>query len=345
MRSLLEKKAVQQPAQFIARLSTLLKEGYTFEESIRILSPYHVKEQERFSQMIKDAFLKGESPVEILALMGIKKRFLFAITIAQSTGDLAYTLQKISEDMQFYEQARERLRKLLYYPIFLFVFICGLFIAYRLLFLPRMESMLHNRTTSRDVQSLKLSQLFLSVPDYFIYSGILIIMLILTAIYLISRKDVRRQLVLYSNMPFIGRYFKEVITSQLSRELGNLLLHGFSLQEALTILQTQRHQKFVALIAEDLLVQVKNGEILSVAVSRNDFLLKRFEQFVVHGEHSGMLGRELLIFSDLLEEKLQGHINIALKIIQPALLAIIAICVLAAYLSILLPIYNMIEFV
>lgn len=340
----LHKPILKHPAQFIARLSTLLQEGYTFEESIHILSPYHVEQLDVFHATLAEAFLQGHTPTEILSAMGIKKRFLFSIVVAQSTGDLAYTLKKISEDMLFYEQTRERMKRLLYYPAFLFVFVTILFIAYRQLFLPRMETLLYNRG-SNDVKSLKLSQLFLNVPDYMAFT--LIILLVILAIlgYILSRKEMATQQRIYSSLPFIGPRFKEIVTQRLARELGNLLLHGFSLQEALAILATQQHQKFVALIARQLETHVKNGEALSTAVRNNDFLLKRFEQFVVHGEHSGMLGRELLLFSELLDEKLQSTINTLLKIVQPTLLAIIALCVLAAYLSILLPIYNMIEFV
>ena len=341
----IKRPKLQQPAQFLERLSVLLKEGYTFEESIQILSPYHATKKEQFDDIVGQAFLTGQSPAEILAAIGIKKRFLFAISIAQSTGDLAYTLQKISNNMQFYEQSRERFKRLLYYPMFLFVFISCLFLAYRQMFLPRMQSMLQTRSQMQDVTSLKLSQFFLSIPDFFMYSFVVGVVSLAAVGYWISRKDVRRQLKIYTTIPFVQSYVKQRITEQLARELGNLLVHGFSLQEALTILQQQRHHRYISLIAGDLLLQVKNGEMLSKAVKHNDFLLERFEQFIVHGEHSGTLGRELVIFADLLEEKLQTLFNTLLKIIQPTLLAMIAICVLAAYLSILLPIYNMLEFV
>ena len=341
---LVKRRVVKQPAQFVARLSTLLQEGYTFEASIRILSPYHVESVHEFQRKMDEAFLQGDTPAEILAHFGVKKRFLLSVVVAQSTGDLAHTLQKISEEMLFFEQARERLMRLFYYPVFLFVFVIALFIAYRQLFLPRMEAMLQNRAAS-DVMSLKLSQLFLNVPDVLLFSMIGCISCVVLAIWLLSKKNISYQLKLYSSLPFIGTYFKEVVTLRIARELGRLLLYGFTLQEALKLLAEQQHQPFVATIAAELKQHVKNGEALSTAVMHTDILSRQFEQFIVHGEHSGTLDRELLIFADLLDEKLQAVVNTLLKIIQPALLAVIAICVLAAYLSILLPIYNMIEFV
>lgn len=335
---------LKQPAHFVGRLSTLLQEGYTFEASIRILSPYHVDAVTEFQQQIEDALLQGDTPAEILASIGIKKRFLLSIVVAQSTGDLASTLQKISEEMLFYEQARERLKRLFYYPVFLFLFVIALFIAYRQLFLPRMETMLQNRA-SGDVMSLKLSQLFLNVPDFLLFTSIGAVGCIALIVWGLSKKNVTYQQRFYSSLPFIGKYFSEIMTLRLARELGRLLLYGFTLQQALQLLAEQQHQRFVAAIAQELAQHVKNGEALSVAVMHNDFLSRQFEQFIVHGEHSGTLGRELLIFADLLDEKLQAFVNRLLKIVQPLLLAVIAVCVLAAYLSILLPIYNMIEFV
>ena len=336
---------LKQPAQFLERLSELLEEGYTFDEGILILSPFHTGDQNLWHEKIQQAFITGHSPQEILSALGIRKRYLLAITIASSTGDLARALKLVSREMAFQEQMVERLKKLLYYPIFLFIFIVCLFIAYRRLFLPRMESLIHNRTTVNDATSLKWTEIFLSVPDYFFYCGISFVFLFVLSIYFISKRDIKRQLSIIYSTPVIQSIFALTLTMQFARGLGNLLLHGFSLQDALRVLEEQNNNSYIAYISKQLLDEVLNGEPLSVAVSKNPFLLSKFESFIVHGEKSSMLNRELLIFADLLEEKFQSRLNNSLKILQPSLLLVIAICVLAAYLSILLPIYNMIEFV
>lgn len=345
MKMFLRKQQLTQPSQFLARLSTLLEEGYTFDESVNILSPFHVKDEHSLREKLKQSFLTGGSPEEILQLIGIGKRYLLSISIANSTGDLASALKKISEEMAFNEKLSERFKRLLYYPVFLFVFIVCLFMAYRQLFLPRMSTLLTERSSTSDILSLKLTNVFLSVPDYFFYTALFIIGVCALFFYFTSRKDVRKQVEIYRSLPIVKRIFTLMISKQLARQLGNLLLHGFSLQDALTLLQKQPHNRILALIAGDLLIEVLNGETLSVAIRKTDYLANRFEPFIVHGERSGMLDRELIIFADLLEEKFQAYVQTSMKIVQPTLLAIIAICVLAAYLSILLPIYNMIEFV
>lgn len=75
------------------------------------------------------------------------------------------------------------------------------------------------------------------------------------------------------------------------------------------------------------------------------FFYPKFEHFIAHGEASGLLGRELILYCELLDEKLQKIIERMLAIIQPLLFVIIAICVIAAYLSILIPMYDVIDFI
>lgn len=72
---------------------------------------------------------------------------------------------------------------------------------------------------------------------------------------------------------------------------------------------------------------------------------KDFPMFVEHGEHSGYLGKELVLYSDLLMEKQEQLLQKILAFVQPSFFILIAACIIAAYISLLLPIYHMIELV
>jgi competence protein ComGB len=72
---------------------------------------------------------------------------------------------------------------------------------------------------------------------------------------------------------------------------------------------------------------------------------KDFSTFVEHGEKSGYLGKELVLYSELLTEKQEQLLYKILAFVQPTFFIIIAMCIVAAYVSLLLPIYHMIELV
>ncbi|WP_332646732.1 competence type IV pilus assembly protein ComGB [Lysinibacillus sp. 54212] len=331
--------------QLMARVGTLLSEGYTFAECIEMLLPYHVKQYGKWQQSFQQAFLDGVGPTQIFQLLGVEKQYLVGIELAEKTGTISDTLAVLAQQMQFNRKMKERFAKLLIYPTFLFVFLVGLFIAFRLYFLPNIEKMVFSRTTSEEVSSIQWSRFFLHVPDYIIIGSLLILCVVVGFLVYLSRKRVEFQLSLLLKIPVLNYFWRLLLTRQFSRALGNLLMTGFSLQLALEQLMKQQHQKQLAYIATEVQARIIYGESLADAVKITSYFFPKFEQFIAHGEHSGLLERELILYSELLDEKLRNFINSATKILQPVLFIVIAICVIAAYLSILLPMYNLLDMI
>ena len=65
--------------------------------------------------------------------------------------------------------------------------------------------------------------------------------------------------------------------------------------------------------------------------------------FVQHGELTGYLGKELLLYSEVLMEQIEQQTQRILRIIQPSFFIMIAICIVGASLAILMPMYNLVH--
>ncbi|MFF5995394.1 competence type IV pilus assembly protein ComGB [Lysinibacillus sp. KU-BSD001] len=335
-------QVIQLP-QLLSRTSILLEEGYTFAECIEMLLPYHVKDYSKWKSTFEQVFQDGVGPTTIFALMGMKRQYLLSIELAEMTGNLPQTLAIVGNQVQFAEEIKQRVAKLLVYPVVLFMLIIGLFIVFRLKFLPNIQQMMYTRVGYSNTSSIQWSKFFLHMPDYIIVLMVLLIGSLVLSMAYVSRKRIDLQLALLLKLPFIRYYWRLLMTRQFSRTLGELLLTGFSLQAALEHLMTQPHQKQLAYIASVIQQRVIYGDALSQAVLLSNFFYPKFHHFIAHGEQSGLLGRELILYVELLDSKLQNGIKMITKIVQPMLFIIIAICIVAAYLSILLPMYNMLD--
>ena len=338
-----ERIRVMQFPQFLMRTSILLKEGYRFAECIEMLLPYHLKDYSKWSSVIEQAFRDGAGPTKIFECLCMKRQHLLSIDLAEVTGNLPQTLHIVANQIQLAHETKNRITKLLIYPTLLFVLIVGLFIGFRLKFLPNIQQMMYSRVGYDDTSSIQWSKFFLHTPDYIMTVSVVIVSLFILIGLYISRKRIDIQLAIVLKIPFIRYYWRLLITRQFSRTLGELLLTGFSLQAALEHLMNQPHQKQMAYIATTIQQRVVFGDSLAQAVSLSDFFYPKFNHFIAHGEKSGLLGRELILYAELLENKLQNGINMATKTVQPMLFIIIAVCIVAAYLSILLPMYNMLD--
>lgn len=329
----------------LQRTATLLNEGYTFANSIEMLLPYHVKRYEPVQQEITHILQSGGSITEVFQLLHLDKEYLVSIELAEMTGTLSESIQNVAKQLTFQQQAKAKLVKVLSYPLILFSFLIVLFLAFRTYFLPNMSSVVTSRVSDDVSSSIQWATFFLHMPDYIVGLSIIITCLLTVFILYIRKKRIDLQLNLLFRLPIISLLWRLILTRQFSRHLGNLLLAGFSLQHAFDHLKSQSHQKQIAYIAETLQHRILIGDSLTHAVKLVGYFYPKFEQFIEHGEASGHLGRELILYCELLDEKLKKIIERILSIIQPLLFIVIAICVIAAYLSILIPMYDVIDFI
>lgn len=343
-RSNKNKKVYQLPS-FLSRISTLLNEGYTFPDSLYMLLPYHVENSAEWHNLIEGKLKSGEGLIEILQCFSIPKHYLIAISISEENGKLAQSLQTISEQLEFTEKMRKRVINLLSYPILLTIVLMVIFFAFRLYFLPNITHILQSRPDIGSESSVLISSIFLRLPEVLFFAIVSVFCLISTSIFFIKRQNVQKQLPLILKLPFVSFFYRMHITNQLARALGSLLIGGFSLQHALTILQNQQLNKTLSYVSREIEKHVIFGESLSSAVFKLGWFSAKFEDFIKHGEGSGYLGRELLIYSELIDEKLQHFIKKGVSIIQPLFFIIIGVSIIAAYLSILLPMYELIEII
>lgn len=332
-------------ASFLKKMSVLLEEGYTFRDSLSMLLPHHIEELSEVESLVEEKFRSGSNMSEILQLLGFQKSYLMTIHVAEQHGRVVRALDSIASQMITKEETQKRLQKLMAYPAILFVFLVLLFFGFRIYFLPNMSSMMLSREGDASVSKLTLSSFFLHIPDALIIAACGSILFAFVAWRIISKKEIGHQMIVYLKIPVLCRFFRLQLTRQFAYELGGLLESGLSMQESLIILQRQELQPFMAKIAGELRNRVIFGDSLSTAVNHMKFFQKGFNAHILHGEEGGNLGRELQIYSDFLTDKTEANMTRVLAIIQPLLFCIIAVCILGAYLAILLPMYEMIEMV
>lgn len=329
----------------LERTATLLNEGYTFTDSIEMLLPYHIKDYFEAQQHVKAILQSGGSVTQVFMYLGLDRQYLVSVELAEVSGRLQETIAVVAKQLQFQHQAKKKLIKVLSYPVLLFCFLILLFLAFRTLFLPNMSSVLSSRVNETATTSIEWAAFFLHIPDMIIILCLLIAACLFTFVMYVKKKRIDLQLNLLFRIPYISLIWRLLLTRQFTRNMGNLLLAGLSLQQAFEHLKMQEHQQQIAYVAQVLQHRIVYGDSLAQAVQSVGYFYPKFEHFIAHGEASGLLGRELILYCELLDEKLEKWISKLLSVIQPLLFLIIAACVIAAYLSILLPMYEVIDFI
>ncbi|GAB0170573.1 competence type IV pilus assembly protein ComGB [Lysinibacillus sp. CTST325] len=336
---------VREQAHFFSRLSVLMEEGYLFPQAISILLPHHIEAHEEIQKLVNEKLRQGVGVLGVFEALQISKQHLVAITVAENNGHMIETLKGVAKQMALSESTKKKLMKLLLYPVVLIIFLMLLFLVFRTILYPNIEKMVTSRTTGTEETSIALSKVLLHFPDALIVVGIAVICSIFFFHLYLKRRTIAHRLNIILKTPLIRIYIRMSLTRQFAAYLGSLLQSGFSLQASLQILEEQRHQPFLQYLARCIKERVVFGDTLTQAIHLMTVWQMDFSTFVEHGEQSGYLGKELVLYSELLTEKQEQLLHKILAFVQPTFFIIIAICIVAAYVSLLLPIYHMIELV
>ena len=337
------KPTLKNKPQFLARLSVLLFEGYTFHEGLTLLLPHHLKEFEAVLKEIELDLREGHGVPHILKSIGFSSSALLPIVIAEMDGHLAKALSGVATRLKKREDAQTKLKKLLIYPSVLFVFITTLLLAFRNFFLPNMQSL---SISSKGMDGGLISNLPLAmskIPDLII--GIIAVFLLggLLCAVVYKKLTPTNKIRFASYVPIIRKLFFMWKTRAFASELGSLLQSGLSMQASLDVLVNQNLDSVLRNIALDIREHIRFGESFHDAAKMTNGLTKQFSSFVEHGAQSGHLPKELIIYSEHLDELIESKLSTYLSMLQPMLFALIAICILAAYVALLLPIYGMMD--
>lgn len=330
-------------AVFLARLAVLLKEGYTFYDGLKLLLPHHMKNYEFMITDIEDDFRKGLTVSHILSRLGFSSGTLLPVAIAERDGRLAEALEGMSVRLEKTEEVKKRLKSLLAYPAVLFAFITVLLIGFRRFFLPNMEALSLTRQQDQDGIGISFPMLVAKIPDLIFGVGIVTILIGIGCRIIYKKLTAAKKIRFFTRIPIAANLFTMWKTRLFASEIGSLLQSGLSIQDSLEVLIRQVLDPVLGEMAKNVKGHIIYGEPFHEAVILTDGLTKQLASFAEHGSNSGHLSKELIIYSEYLDDTINLQLSKGLAILQPVLFSLIAICILAAYIALLLPIYGMID--
>ncbi|MDN3449889.1 competence type IV pilus assembly protein ComGB [Planococcus sp. APC 3906] len=326
---------------FLSRLAVLLREGYLLPTALTLLLPMHTPKLDEALNGVTSILKGGGNAAEILKFLGFKDNVLFPVEIAEHHGRLPESIDSISKSFSRTEQVQKKLRNILVYPVSLLFFTSGLFLFFRTSYVPNLEKLM--ASLNADGEGAGVPAYLLNLPDLFI-SCFAIAGIGASAFAAMLRKMGPAQKIAWlTRLPVLRKTMVFYWSHLLSRELGTLLHSGISLQESLQLLQKQNHHSIIQFMAEVCRSEVVTGVPLSDALRRHPFFAPDMAAFVQHGEMAGFLGKELILYSEVMMERIEAQTQRLLKIIQPAFFIMIAACIIGAYLAILLPMYNLVH--
>lgn len=333
---------------FTRNLAVMIKSGVSLPRSLKILSaqikhPYF----KRAIWQIQQDIQKGSTLVDALNKhpRAFNQFYINMVKIGEASGNLEYVLNTMAQQMKKEHQLITRVRGAMIYPALILVVLITIGILMLVFVVPKLSQIF----TQMQAQLPLTTRLFLSFAEniriYGLYLGLAVIGLILI-IYFYCRtssgKKNFHRLLLY--LPFLGKISQKINLTRFASNLSALLESGVPLLDALKTLQGVLRNMIYQLSIDDILQKAQKGEALSKTLTSYPRLYSLLLiQMIEVGEETGTTSAALSQIAEFYQSEIDETMKNISSVIEPVLMIVIGAAVGFFAISMISPIYSIMQ--
>ncbi|MBM7542414.1 competence type IV pilus assembly protein ComGB [Amphibacillus cookii] len=332
--------SVQEQIKLLNRLYRLLGHGYSLLDALDVL-----KRQKHWDEVIvyfQNELTKGKDFDCVLNDLVFDQRIVTFIYFASRHGNLIQTLQQAIQFITQQMDLRDRFKRAIRYPIFLITsFLIILFFVHSLVypsFLQLYSTATH--TSSFLLISIKVVDFIFSI---FLLAGLMLLLVIFIWFSYRNKLSIKQKARLIRYFPMIKNYVKKQISFSLAIHLSSLLAAGLSLKDSLKIINDYKQHALLSYYCGFIVNGLEAGLTMGQAMHQHANFEHELTIIFEHNQSQHLLKRDLLSYSTFLLEDLQTNIKKIIRFIQPTVFTVIGISIILIYLSIMLPMLQLIQ--
>ena len=303
--------------------------------------------QRRFRQVMLEVAAEVRRGTALSAAMGRHSATFSPLACALiRAGEESGNLRQVCEDLAQYLEGQVDLQRKIRtgtrYPMLISVFFCFALSVVFFYVLPRFAAIFD----SFDAELPMLTQILMAVSSgvarnliYVVPALAALILGLRTWLRSTTGARVRNAVVL--RIPFIGRIVRELAIARLTRALGLLIESGIPVVEALALASTVPSDPTLRAHTRRLREQVVMGASMADELAKSTVFPRLMVRMTAAGEASGRLGDMLKRTSEHFSREASAHIEVAMSMLEPALLAVLGIVIGITVVAVYLPIFNL----
>lgn len=346
--ALFERVPILERVLFARYFGLMLKAGLDVKQSLQALGEQSRSKPMRAAiQGVLEAVDRGTSVADGMTNypLAFSPIFVSFVRVGETTGRLQEAFEILAKQLQKEYELRRAVRGALLYPTVILVALIAVGFAMLVFVIPRLADVFEGF----DVELPLPTRVLIGIGNVFeVYWWLILIGLFLALIlgWLLWRvKGVQNQITHWLLfVPIIGPIMQQVNLARFTRSLSSLLQSGVSFVEALSILGDNTPHHSYATVFTGAVEHVKQGKLLS------EFLVdfkRLFPPLVVNvikvGEETGALDSVLKEIALFYEGEVDQVMKNLTSILEPILMVIIGLAVGALAISVISPIYNLVN--
>lgn len=332
---------------FTRQMATMLRAGMPVMRSLDLVGE-SIEKPLRMREMVFDLYDRiqnGASFAEALAAYPLYFDNLYTSLVAagEDAGMLESTMDNIALNMEKGEATKKKVKKALTYPTIVMAFAVIVTTILMVKVVPVFAEFFQSNGGELPV----VTQMVVNISHFMVNTGIYLLGgLVLAIVAFIFFKKRNRKLQEISNkiafkVPIISGILKCGANARFARTMSTLFNAGVPLMRALTATAPATGSPIYESAVLDIRDDVQNGQQLSFAMKTTQLFPTIAVQMTAIGEESGNLGEMLGRVASFYEEELDWRIDNLTALIEPLIMAFLAIVVGGLLIAMYMPIFNL----
>ena len=334
-------------ATTFGQMAGLLRSGVPLLRSIQVL--FEQTSNTRLEAVLKDVHTRVEDGATLAEGMARHQDVFgdMAVSMVRAGGEggfLEDALDRIATFTELREDLKSRTIGALAYPCFLAVMLVLIVTALLVFFVPGFEEMFDelNRRGELPGPTIWLLALSSFLSDWW-WALLIAFVAALVVLRVQLQTDRGRRLADLAKLkvPLAGPILQNLAVARFCRVLGTMLANGVPILTALDISRQAAGNRVLSEAVAEASENITAGQSLSGPLTASGHFPKMVVEMIAVAEQSNSLDRVLVEIADGLERRTVRRLDLAVRLLEPIMLLILAGAVLTVAMALLLPMLKM----
>lgn len=333
---------------FARHLSVMIGAGLAMNRALEILTLQ--TKNKSFSKIIKNintGVKQGQALADSMSRYpGVfSDLFINMVRVGEAGGNLEETLKILAYQMEKDYELRSKVRSAMVYPAVIIAAMLGIGLLMMIAVVPKLTQIFREMNIELPLST----QFIIAISDFlsrYWLLGIMGLIALILALRFSAKTTTGKMYIDWTilRLPIIGEISKKINSARLARTLGALVESSVPIVQALQIISGTLGNYFFRRSLDEAASMVQKGAQLSKFVDGYPQLYPPMVgQMIVVGEETGTMGNILGKLADFYEEEVSNITKSIASIIEPALMVIIGAAVGFFAISMLQPMYSLMQ--
>jgi len=330
-----------------SQLAALLRSGVPLLRSLGVLRDQ--TSNVRLKEILEDVYHRVEDGATLAEALARHPRVFGELTVNMvkaggEGGFLEEALDRVATFTEQYEDLKSRTTGALAYPVFLSIVGTIVVTVLIVFFVPKFADIFASLRERGELPALTDWLLWFSHIvrrwGLFFVGGLVVALFFLRA--RLATESGRRAADLFKmRMPLLGGIFQNLAVARFCRVLGTMLRNGVPILKSLDVSRGAAGNQVLSDAIAEASENISSGQTLAAPLAACGHFPKTVVEMISVAEESNTLDSVLVEIADGLERRTERRMDLAVRLIEPILLLILAGIVLVVVMALLLPVIKM----